>query len=55
MKSISSSIIVLAGAATFVAGTFHSHSQTQLVVCPGGLVLGVIGLVGWLVALVKKD
>ena len=55
MKAISAAIIVLAGAAIFIAGTFNSHSDTQVFVCGVGLVLCLAGLVGWVVTLTRRD
>jgi hypothetical protein len=47
MKAISGAIVVLAGAATFTAGSFHHHGGTQLVVSGFGLLLALAGICGW--------
>jgi len=55
MKAISSSIVIFTGAVMFVAGTFQQHNQTELVICGAGIVVGLIGLVGWINALRARD
>jgi hypothetical protein len=55
MKSLSASIVVFTGAAMFVAGAFHHHNETQLVTCGAGLVVGLMGLVGWIGAMKSRD
>jgi hypothetical protein len=55
MKAISASIVVFTGAAMFVAGAFHQHTDTKMVVCAAGMVVGLIGLVAWLNALRSRD
>jgi hypothetical protein len=55
MKSISAAIIVLTGAAVFVAGAFHPHNDTQMVVGAVGLALGVIGLLAWFGSLRSRE
>jgi hypothetical protein len=51
MKAISASIIVLAGSLTFAIGGAIQHSDTQMVVCLVGTVLGIVGLISWIVAM----
>jgi hypothetical protein len=55
MKSISAAIIVLAGAATFVAGAYHPHNDSKMVVGAIGLGLGLLGLIGWFISLRTRD
>jgi hypothetical protein len=55
MKPISAAIIVLAGAATLVAGAFHPHNDTKMVVGAIGLGLGLLGLLGWFISLRYGD
>ena len=47
MKSISASIIVLAGAGLVVGGAYVRHSDTSTFVMFVGCVLALAGLVGW--------
>ena len=47
MKSISASIVVLAGAMVFAFGTFEDHSDTEVFTKLVGAVLSLIGLIGW--------
>ena len=47
MKSISASIIVLAGAITFSTGAMVSHGDTQAVVMLAGAAIGIYGLIAW--------
>jgi hypothetical protein len=54
MKSISASIIVLAGAVAFSTGATIQHDQTQMFVCSVGLLLGLVGLSGWVVMLNRE-
>jgi hypothetical protein len=54
MKSISASIIVLAGALTFAIGGTIQHSDTQSVVCIVGIALGILGLGAWAAAFLSK-
>jgi hypothetical protein len=53
MKSISAAIIVLAGAALFIAGAYHTHSQAQTLVGGMGVLLGLVGLIGWVITLCR--
>ncbi len=48
MKSISASIVVLAGAIVLVFGSHVEHDDTQLFLQSAGIALGLIGLVAWL-------
>ena len=47
MKSISASIIVLAGAILLVGGSHVQHDDTQLFVMIVGCAVTLIGLGGW--------
>jgi hypothetical protein len=55
MKSLSASIIVLAGALTFAIGATIQHGDTQTVVCIVGIALGILGLGAWALALLSKS
>jgi hypothetical protein len=55
MKSISASIVVLAGALTFSIGATIAHGDTQLAVCIPGAVLGIGGLYAWIMFLGKSE
>ena len=48
MKSVSASIIVLAGAVLLTGGSHIPHSDTKLFVQIVGSVVGLMGLGGWL-------
>jgi hypothetical protein len=54
MKSISSSIIVLAAAILIVGSSYIQHSDTQLFVQIVGCGVGLIGLWGWFVSFKEK-
>jgi hypothetical protein len=47
MKSLSASIIVLAGTLCFAIGGKIQHGDTQLFVCTVGLLIAGAGLFGW--------
>lgn len=47
MRSISASIIVLAGTLCFAIGALIRHGDTQLFVCTVGLIIAGAGLFGW--------
>ena len=47
MKSLSASIIVLAGMLCFAIGGIIQHGDTQLFVCTVGLLVAGAGLFGW--------
>ena len=53
-KPISSSIIVLAGAILIAFGGHIQHGDTQLFVMIVGCLVGLLGLVGWLVSSREK-
>ena len=50
-KSLSASIIVLAGAILLLGGSFIQHSDTKLFVQFVGCLIGAIELVGWFLSL----
>ncbi|MEY2408127.1 MAG: hypothetical protein QOF48_797 [Verrucomicrobiota bacterium] len=54
MKSISASIIVLAGAILIVGGSHIQHDGTQLFVDTVGCGVGLVGLAGWFVCIREK-
>jgi hypothetical protein len=54
MKSISSSIIVLAGVILIVGGSYIPHSDTQLFAQIAGCGVALIGLWGWFASLKEK-
>ena len=54
MKAISASIIVLAGSLTFAIGGTIQHSDTQTFVCLVGIVLGIAGLISWILVMAGK-
>ena len=54
MKSISASIVVLAGAMVFASGTFEDHSDTQIFVKFVGGLLSFVGLIGWVTCLKRE-
>jgi VIT1/CCC1 family predicted Fe2+/Mn2+ transporter len=47
MKSISASIVIVAGVATVVASCFIQHSDEQGLTAVLGVVVTVCGFVGW--------
>ena len=47
MKSLSASIVTLAGSIVFAAGSLNRHNDTQLFVGALGLALAAVGLVVW--------
>jgi hypothetical protein len=55
MKAISASIVVLAGAIVYAAGSLTGHGDTQVVTCLIGAVVLLIGLYGWFLACARKD
>jgi hypothetical protein len=55
VKSISASIIVLAGLMCFGLGVFVNHDDTQVFVCGVGLFVASIGLLGWIATLLFSD
>ncbi len=54
MKAISSAIIALAGAIVFSAGALVNHGDTQLFVCAVGILIGLIGMIGWVIYLASE-
>jgi hypothetical protein len=54
MKSISASIIVLAGAILIVGGSYIQHGDTKGFVQIVGCAVGAIGLWGWFTSLKEK-
>lgn len=55
MKSISASIIVVAGLAMIYAAANHHHSDTGMFLTAVDIVTAVIGLAGWLKTIRKDD
>jgi hypothetical protein len=55
MKSISASIVVMAGAVLFSVGQMLNHPDSGLVTCLVGAVVGIMGLVGWYRAMDEKS
>ena len=55
MKANSASVIVLAGAALITCGAFVGHVQSKLFVQAIGCLVGVVGLVGWFVAVTRSE
>lgn len=55
MRVVSASILVLASAVMVTGGSFVQHSDTALFVQVSGGLVGLVGLVGWLVAYAKSD
>jgi len=47
MKSISASIVVLAGAVLIAVGAIVRHSDTSMVVSGIGCLIGLMGLLVW--------
>lgn len=54
MKSISASIIVIAGSALILGGSYIPHGDTKLFVQTVGCLISAIGLWGWSVSLKDK-
>ena len=54
MKSISAAIIVVAGSALILGGSYIPHSDTKLFVQIVGCGVGTVGLWGWFVSLKEK-
>ena len=54
MKSISASIIVAAGSALILGGSYIPHSDTKLFVQIVGCGVCAVGLWGWFVSLKEK-
>jgi len=54
MKSISASIIVLAGAVLILGGSHIQHGDTQTFVMAAGCVVGALALWGWFQCLKEK-
>jgi len=54
MKSISASIIVVAGTILILGGSYIQHGDTKLFVQIVGCLVGAIGLWGWFVSLKEK-
>jgi len=54
MKSISASIIVIAGSALILGGSYIPHSDTKLFVQIVGCGVSVVGLWGWFTSLKEK-
>jgi len=54
MKSISASIIVLAGVALVLGGAQIQHGDTMTFVQAVGCVVGAVGLWGWFLTLKEK-
>jgi len=54
VKSISASIVVLAGAVLILGGCFVRHVDTQLFVQVVGCAVGALGLWNWFVSLKEK-
>lgn len=55
MKVISASIIVLAGLMCFGFGITVDHDDTQIFVCAVGLLVAVVGLVGWFLTMMRAE
>ena len=55
MKSISASIIALAGAVIFSAGSLKEHADTEIAVCIVGALVAVEGLRAWFRAVSRND
>ncbi len=54
MKSISASIIVLAGAVLIAGGSNIQHSDTRLFIQVVGFMIALIGLGAWFIAFREK-
>jgi len=54
MKSISASIIVVAGTVLILGGSYIPHSDTKLFVQIVGCVVGAVGLWGWFQTIKEK-
>jgi hypothetical protein len=54
MKAISASIVVLAAAILITGGSHIQHSDTKLFVQIVGVIIGLMGLGGWLVSFREK-
>jgi drug/metabolite transporter (DMT)-like permease len=54
MKSISASIIVVAGVALILGGAQIQHGDTKTFVQAVGCVVGALGLWGWFVTIKEK-
>jgi hypothetical protein len=54
MKSISASIIVVAGSVLIVGGSHVAHSDTATFVQIVGCGVGAVGLLAWFVSLTEK-
>lgn len=54
MKTISASIIVLAGAIIFATGATIQHNDTKMFVCFVGGGLGIVGLWFWVAAFFRE-
>ena len=55
MKAISSAIVILAATVLLAAGAVVRYSDIQVAFVTGGSILGVLGLVAWLVTMTRKD
>jgi hypothetical protein len=55
MKSISASIVIVAGLATLVASTLIGHSDTEVFVGAVALVTIIGGGIGWVRTLTEPD
>jgi hypothetical protein len=55
MKAISASIVVLAGAVLLTGGSLVGHTDTALFVQAVGVLVGVVGLVGWFFAVQNRS
>jgi len=51
MKELSASIVVLAGAIVVSAGAFAGRGDVHPLVCLAGVILAIVGLVGWFSAM----
>lgn len=47
MKELSASIVVLSGAIVLAAGATIAQSDIRPLVCLAGVILAIVGLVGW--------
>jgi hypothetical protein len=54
MKSISASIIVVAAAFLILGGSHIQHGDTKLFVQIVGVVVGLVGMIGWWMSLMEK-
>lgn len=55
MRSIAASIIVFGSCVVFAAAGFVRHSDTNLFLNAVGMIVGVIGLIGWFTASKNDD